>query len=234
MIATKSNMYKDAKTQNYFVGCRFDCVYCKPSFQAQMKRQKHNCMDCYRYKPHEHPERLGKIPNSKIVFVCGDGDISFSTPEYTNKIIETIKKKSKPNQTVYFQSKNPAYFSNFDFPSNVVLLTTLETDDDEIYRGISKAPTVSVRAEAFRQLEHPRKGITIEPIIKFNTDRFVSIIKGIKPEFVWIGYNSRPKQVQLPEPLLLRTKELIAELEKFTEVRRKTIRMAWYGEGIGG
>ena len=191
-----------------------------------MKRQKHNCMNCYKYLPHEHPERLGKIPNTPIVFVCGDGDISFSTPEYTNRINDTIKLKSKSWQTVYFQSKNPEYFEQFEFSENAVLVTTLETDDDEIYKGISKAPTVSKRAEAFRKLSHPRKIVTVEPLIKNNTKRFASIIESIKPEAVWIGYNSRPKQVSLPEPPLEQTSELINMLADFTMVKPKTIREA--------
>ena len=37
-----SNMYEDAIYRwNVFVGCEFDCAYCKKSFKAQMKRQKH-------------------------------------------------------------------------------------------------------------------------------------------------------------------------------------------------
>jgi len=219
-------MYANAKTYNPFVGCRFDCIYCKPSFQAQMKRQKHRCMDCYNYTPHEHPNRLGKMPNNEIVFVCGDGDISFATPEYTHKIIDTVISKSKPWQTVYFQSKNPEYFEQFVFPSNVVLITTLETDDDEIYKDISKAITVSKRAEAFEKLTHPRKIVTIEPEMKFNTERFAAMIKGIRPEMVWIGYNSRPKQVKLPEPSLKQTTNLINLLKEFTTVKTKTMREA--------
>lgn len=44
-----SNMYADAKTWSPFKGCKFDCIYCVPSFQKQAKRQMHNCMDCYNY-----------------------------------------------------------------------------------------------------------------------------------------------------------------------------------------
>jgi len=219
-----SNMYAKAKTANYFIGCEFRCKYCTPSFQAQMKRQKHRCMNCYNYTPHEHPERLGKIPNSEIVFVCGDGDISFSSIEYTKKIIETVKTKSKPTQTIYFQSKNPAYFENFEFPPNVILLTTLETDDDEIYAEISQAPLPTDRADDFRKLKYPRKILTLEPLIKYHKERFIEIIKGIQPEAVWIGYNSRPNYVTLPEPSLAETMELITELRKFTVVKEKLIR----------
>ena len=40
MTKKKSNMYSDSVFQwNCFVGCYFNCSYCIPSFQRQMKRQ---------------------------------------------------------------------------------------------------------------------------------------------------------------------------------------------------
>ena len=88
----ESRMYDEVKTWNPFKGCLFDCLYCRPSFQLQAKRQKHNCQECYEYKPHEHEERLNKIPNAKIIFVAGNGDICFCDPVYTHRIIDAIKK----------------------------------------------------------------------------------------------------------------------------------------------
>lgn len=220
-----SNMYEGAKTWNPAVGCLFDCIYCRPSFQAQMKRQKHNCMQCYKYVPHKHPDRLNKIPKSPIVFVCGDGDISFCEPQYVQYIINVVTQYT-PNQTVYFQSKNPAYFElyGFKFPDNVVLVTTLETNRNEGYENFSQAPRPTTRAAAFKKLPHPRKIITIEPIMKFDLEPFVKMIKDIRPEAVWLGYNSRPKRVQLPEPSHDETRALMDRLSKFTTVRLKTMR----------
>ena len=86
----KSRMYTGVKTWNPFKGCSFDCSYCKPSFQLQAKRQKHNCIKCYTYVPHQHPERLNRIPSAETIFVCGNGDISFSGKSYTREIIESI------------------------------------------------------------------------------------------------------------------------------------------------
>lgn len=76
-----TRMYAAVKTWNPFRGCEFDCSYCGPSFQRQAKRQKQNCMQCYEDAPHEHPDRLMKIPGADIVFVCGNADISFARPE---------------------------------------------------------------------------------------------------------------------------------------------------------
>ena len=77
MPKQKSNMYANTQTWNPFKGCRFDCTYCRPSFQLQAKRQMHICGKCYKYEPHCHEDRLGKIPSASIIFVAGDADISF-------------------------------------------------------------------------------------------------------------------------------------------------------------
>ena len=44
-----SRMYAETKTWNPFKGCRFECMYCGPSFRKQSKRQKQICDKCYRY-----------------------------------------------------------------------------------------------------------------------------------------------------------------------------------------
>jgi hypothetical protein len=77
-----SNMYRDAEMWSPFVGCLHVCVYCEASFRRQVKRwAKRNRELCYRYIPHSHFERLKHVPNSPVVFVCGDGDIAFCDTE---------------------------------------------------------------------------------------------------------------------------------------------------------
>ena len=88
-VKMKTRMYAGTKTWNPYKGCEFDCIYCKPSFQKQAKRQKQLCDKCYSYEPHEHPERLHKIPNAEIIFVAGNGDISFANPKFIFKIIDS-------------------------------------------------------------------------------------------------------------------------------------------------
>ncbi|MDA3790921.1 MAG: hypothetical protein PF503_20800 [Desulfobacula sp.] len=197
-------MYAEAKTWNPFKGCDFNCSYCKPTFMAQAKRQKHRCIDCYNYTPHYHPERLVKIPSKKIVFVCGNGDISFCDPDYTHRIIHSIVNHNQrcPDKTYYFQSKKPEYFKQFIpcLPSNVILVTTLETNRDQGYAAVSKAPVPSERYQQFLDLNYPRKVVTIEPVMDFDLDVFTNWITNIAPEYVWLGFNSKPGQVQLPEP----------------------------------
>ena len=211
-----SNMYSNVKTWNPFKGCTFDCIYCKPSFQAQAKRQKNRCMDCYNFTPHTHPDRLDKIPSGcDTVFVCGNGDISFCDPKYTIEIINSIKKNNlKNNKTFFMQSKNPKYFQQFLklLPDNVKLITTLETNRDDGYKKISKAPVPSVRYKQFLALDYPHKVLTIEPIMDFDHEEFLAMIMNINPELVWLGVNSRPKQVTLPTPVKAKFDKLYNDL----------------------
>jgi len=214
----KNRMYENVKTWNPFKGCLFDCVYCRPSFQKQAKRQKHNCTDCYNYVPHYHPGRLSKIPNARTIFVCGNSDLSFCQPHYLYKIIKAIKSHNQRHlgKTYFFQSKRPEYFKPFlsELPANAIILTTLETNRDKGYRQISKAPLPTVRYDQFRSLDYPRKVVTIEPVLDFDLDVFVDWIKSVNPEYVWLGYNSRPKQVQMPEPDEEKMVKFIIELRK--------------------
>ena len=222
-------MYADTKTWNPFAGCRFKCKYCTPSFQAQLKRRKHACTQCYNYIPHTHPERLARIPSAKIIFVAGDGDISFCPPKFTRKIIEQIKKHNKrgPYKTYYLQSKNPAYFEQFlkELPENVALVTTLETNRDEGYDLVSKAPKPSVRYRAFANLNYSNKIVTIEPLMDFDLETFTQWILNLKPRYVWIGFNTKRSRVHLNEPEMNKVVSLIAALESNgIKVKKKNLR----------
>lgn len=223
-----SRMYAETKTWNPFKGCGFGCSYCVPSFQAQAKRQKQNCSNCYKFIPHKHPERLPKIPNAPTVFVAGNGDISFCDPAFVRQIIAAIVKKNlkRPNQVYYFQTKRPEYLAQFigEFPPNVILVTTLETNRDEGYGAVSKAPYPSKRHAQFKQLDWPHKVVTVEPAMDFDLDVFSEWLISLKPEYVWLGFNSRPKSVSLPEPSKEKMLALAGRLKKAgIEVRGKEL-----------
>jgi hypothetical protein len=216
-MENESRMYKHAKTWNPFVGCEFDCTYCVSSFKAQAKRRKKACQDCYDYRPHCHPERLdvSKLQGAKeTVFVSGYGDISFCPPEFTRQIIDIVRQHSARYRDIvyYFQSKRPEYFQEFlsSFPESVILLTTLETNRDEGYKEFSEAPLPSERYRQFLELDYPRKVVTVEPVMDFDLDEFLSWLLKLKPEYVWLGLNSRPKKPKLPEPDESKLRELFA------------------------
>lgn len=220
-------MYDGAETWNPFKGCLFDCTYCGPSFQLQSKRQMHLCDKCYEYKPHCHSDRLDKIPSTAIVFVCGNSDISFCPPQFTRQIIDAVvQHKPRTPKAFYFQSKRPSYFEQFltQFPNNVILITTLETNRDTGYTAISKAPPPSERYKQFKELNYPRKVVTIEPVLDFDEDIFFQWIIDLTPEYVWLGLNSKHMTVQLPEPSPQKLCRLVRRLNDANiEVRGKEL-----------
>lgn len=231
MTDQASRMYRDAKTYNPFKGCGFNCLYCGPSFQRQAKRQRRLCARCYDFVPHEHPERLDarRIPNAHTVFVCGNGDISFCSVEFVHRTLDVLAEHSRrhPEVDYYLQSKRPACFAPFldSLPPRVLLVTTLETNRDAGYDRISKAPPPTERFAKFLALDWPRKVVTVEPVMDFDVDPFVGMLAAIRPEHVWLGFNSRPKEVALPEPPMQKVRAFARRLrEQGLMVRGKDLR----------
>ena len=227
----KTNMYNLSVSQwSPFAGCEHECVYCKSSFQRQLKRwARKNCPGCYEFTPHPHPERLNqKLPKTRymqFIFTCSSGDIAFCPTEYLEKI--TARIQSEPDRTFLIQSKDPQTFNKTIFPKNVILGTTLETNRDELCESISKAPKPSQRYRDFAKVNHQLKMITIEPVMDFDMDVMIDWIENINPCMVWLGYDSGKNK--LPEPELEKAKSLHWQLtKKGFVIILKTIRKAWH------
>ena len=86
---------------------------------------------------------------------------------------------------------------------------TLETNRD--YPNISKAPAPDKRYNDFLNLDHPRKAVTLEPLMEFDLFPMVMMIKNISPERVYIGYDSRKSN--LNEPSLVKTNSLMNRIK---------------------
>jgi len=227
-------MYKDVKTWSPFVGCYHDCIYCKPSFQRQMKRRRKWCNLCYNYEPHFHPERLNRIPNVKTIFACAFGDIAFAQSNWIRQIFEAIRKYK--DKTFYIQTKDPSIFKSeifFETPENVKLGVTLESDllyyatpsRFKKYFEISQALNPETRLEIMFKVKDLINYVTIEPVLDFSNE-FSSKLEELPLEFIYLGYDNH--NCKLPEPSVNKTLKLKEELEKFTEVRLKTVRKAWW------
>jgi DNA repair photolyase len=122
-----------------------------------------------------------------------------------------------------FQTKNPERFTSPLFGLSAekdVLCTTIETDQylSEIMRY---APPPVVRANYMMAMKERgfRTMVTIEPIIDFNLEFMLFMLKKIGPEQVNIGADSGCNH--LPEPSKEKIIDLIAELRKFTRVVEK-------------
>lgn len=160
------------------------------------------CLDCQTYTPHEHPERLSRMPSDKAIFVCSNGDITFSKKGFMKKVFQVMREDTKKDRKFFVQSKNPSCLKQYLnlLPNNTFLLTTLETNRDQGYNKVSKAPKPSQRYKDFLSLQWDKKIVTVEPIMDFDLDQFSKMIISINPNAVFIGYNSHPKKVPLPEP----------------------------------
>ncbi len=130
-----------------------------------------------------------------------------------------------------FQTKNPERFKEHlhDFPENFMLGITLETNREELIAEYSEAPTIENRVNAMLSLSHFPLYVTIEPILNFDVEEFVQLIRWIKPDKVFIGADSKvhkyPKvynNLVLDEPDAEKILKLIEELEKFTVVEQKS------------
>jgi len=201
--------------------CPFECIYCwSMGKKGLVKRYK---MKKYQGLPRLMEKEFRAFNEGEFVFVQDMSDLfaEIVPKEYIERILEHTEKF--PKTSFLLLTKNPRRYLEFEdkIPSNCVCGATVETNKDTRYRKISWAPLPTARLEAMRLLkDHVKKMISIEPIIDFDLDDFVDEIESIRPDFVYVGYDNY--NYGLPEPLLPKTKALIAELQKFTDVRTKS------------
>jgi len=213
------------KTFNPIHGCKFEC-YSGRCWASQMaKRLQAAGAKGYAtgFEPTFSPELLNRIfSECEIVFVGSMGDISFFPLNVHKQIIEKVVMKN-PKTLFFFETKNPSIYARWMpfLPENVILSTTIETNRDY---HLSKAPKTELRYAAFKNILWPKKHVSIEPIMDFDLDVLVDWMRKIAPLMVSIGYDNH--FCNLPEPSLGKTMKLIAELEKFTRVEKKTLREA--------
>ncbi len=185
----------------------------------------HDCKYCYmkvwKQKPLHFVEKELKdnLGQDNFIFVGSSTDMfADDVPkEWIEKVLTQCR--NYEGNTYLFQSKNPSGFWMFEgeYPKNTIFGTTLETNRD--MRTISKAQSTKARISNMQDRYMKRTMITIEPIMDFDLDEFVEMIKEINPEWVNIGADS--KNHNLPEPSSEKVEALIKELKKFTKVKIK-------------
>jgi len=225
-------MYADLEgerlpTRNHHPGCDFGCTYC----YGKQTYARSNCPKCRAFKPHpDHVEdRLKqKFQKDKTYFVESLGDPSFIPPEIFQEILNHLAEY--PKTRLMLQSKNPIYFRDFEYPENVWLGTTIETNYDNLAEIYSKAPVPSLRANGLWLVKHERKSeiyLTIEPVIVFDHLEMLRIVEFLNPAKIYIGRDNHGNN--LPEPSEAALMELVERLEDLGQnVHRKTLGPAWW------
>jgi len=196
----------------------------------------HNCSYCYmKSEPLCYNEKYKGEPKLYLNELRGLEDSNKSRNTYfvgsatdifgewvPKKMIEDILIECEEyNYSKFlFQSKNPQRFHDFDIkPTYSILGTTLETNRKNLISRISDAPSILDRVSALSSLDYFSKMISIEPILDFDVQPMVDVIRNIHPKFVSIGADS--KNNDLPEPSWNKVSKLIEEVEKFTQVKTK-------------
>jgi DNA repair photolyase len=177
-----------------------------------------------RFKIEQKPLHLDErelkhsIGNGNFIFVGSSCDMwAWDVPdEWIKKVISHTRKH---NNKYLFQSKNPLRFISFLnelSAENYIFCTTLESNRD--YPCISGGDTVTWRSQAMYRLANAgyKTMVTIEPIMDFDIEEFIKMIKRCSPTQVNIGADSGNNH--LLEPSKEKVLELISELEKFTKV----------------
>ena len=207
MNISKGNMYGFVShTWNAIKGsCFHDCSYC------YVKRWGN--LNPVRFDEKELRTKLGQ---GNFIFVGSSNDM-FAAEMSSEWIQRTIDHCMKFDNQYLFQTKNPGRLIEFELPQNSVVCTTIESN--RFYPEImSNSPSPSERVEAMSRIELP-KYVTIEPILDFDIDELVEMIKSCKPIQVNIGADSGNHK--LPEPSGEKVLELIGELNRYTTVKQK-------------
>ena len=204
------NMYNFVThTWNAIKGkCEHDCSYCYMKIWGKLKP--------IRLDQKELNVDLGK---SNFIFVGSSTDM-FANNVPKEWISKTLEHCRKYNENTYlFQTKNPERMMNFlkEFPKETIFGTTIETNrHDTKIMGKSPSPFSRATALFYIHLKGHRTMVTIEPILDFDEEELINLIKTIKPEWVNIGADS--KNHNLPEPSYEKILKLVSRLEKFTKI----------------
>lgn len=213
------DMYDWVTKKRNFIGgqCPHRCSYC---YVEGFKKRFPHTRSRYSGEVYLLEKELTKSEGSgHVVFVqdCGDLFADAVSDTWIGKVLHHLK--SYPDNQYLLQTKNPGRFKEFEkqFPPRTILGATIETNRS--LHAFSVAPPPAKRANALAEIIWSEKMVNIEPIMDFDFEEFVTMIKQINPRFVSIGADS--KNHNLPEPSAAKVEALIDELAGFVEVRMK-------------
>ena len=213
LTESKGNMYTwVTHTWNTVKGeCPHGCTYC---YMKRWGKQKP-----LRFDESELKTDLG---SGNFIFVGSSCDM-FADAIPEEWIRKTLHHCEQFDNKYLFQSKNPRsildYIDACVITDKSVVCTTLESDS--FYPEIMKdSPEPMQRSLAMAEISNVVKTyVTIEPILDFNLEHFVRMIRRCNPTQVNIGADSGNNN--LPEPPKEKILSLIEELKKFTTIDQK-------------
>jgi DNA repair photolyase len=165
---------------------------------------------------------------NKFIFLGSSTDM-FADAVPTEWILQVYDKCLRyPENKYLLQSKNPGRTLEpqlinhplMQLKDRIYFATTIESNRDY---PISKAQCMTERADAMAQLQAMGFSVmvTIEPIMDFDHDKLVEMLRKIGPFQVNIGCNTN-REVKLPEPTRDQIVALVQELRTFTKVELKS------------
>ena len=211
---SNGNMYEFVtNTWNTIKGeCYHDCSYC------YMKRWG-------KLNPAHFDEKELKtdLGNGNFIFVGSSCDMwAENIPD--EWIRKTLKHMERFDNKYLLQTKNPKrilnYIDSCVISDKCVICTTIESDSffPEIMKN---SPQPMQRSISMQEIsESIDTYVTIEPILDFNLEHMVTMIKRCNPKQVNIGVNTSFK-ISLPEPSKDKVLQLINELQSFTIIHNK-------------
>ena len=211
---SKGNMYPWVTHTHCHLGgeCPHKCSYCYVDNPRAGRPAKYQ-------GPLRLIEREFLVPygEGKTIFIenCNDLFAAAVPARFVSEILRHCY--LFPKNTYVFQTKNPARYAAWQFPTGSILGCTIETNRD--IGKYSKAPNPCDRMVAMRNLKG-RKFITIEPVMDFDVNTLAGWIDDIRPEFLNLGADS--KGHNLPEPTVTKILALVDKLKEYgIELREK-------------
>jgi len=196
-------------TWNVVKGCRHGCDWCWARACAET-RLKHNPRYRDGFEPAFFPSDLERrFRPGHFVLVAEMGDLfgDWVPGPWIAAVLGVIR--AHPRTDFLLMTKNPGRYHSWTWllPKNACIGTTIETN--RLHVG-TRAPQPEERALAMMSHSHPRKFVSIEPLMDFDLPVLVNWIGAIGPEIVEIGADNCGNN--LPEPCEEKARDLIAEL----------------------
>ena len=171
-------------TWNPVIGCKYNCFYCYAIRQTKRWGQK--------FIPHwsyGQARKPYKINEPSKIFVCSYGELfgDWVPKEWIEKVLQVVK--DNPQHTFQFLTKNPKRYSEFEFPKNCWLGTTIDYPNQERIDWLKKKS--NYKFISFEPLLGDMSGLDLSGIDLAIVGAMTGA-KAIKPKKKWIESINHP------------------------------------------